>query len=963
MSRQRLNLDGPWHFFLDSRQRLSQDTLAGETPRAIQVPGPWQAQFDDLRDYSGVAWYRRAFDAGDASWGMRVGAIQPPTPSAQRPSPSYMLHFGAVDYHATVWLNGQLLGEHEGGYLPFELDASAALRHDGPNELIVRVADPGADATQFPDFPFAEVPHGKQSWYGPIGGLWQSVYLEQRAATHISRVQATPDVPGQQAHVTIYLNQPAASALNVTLRLTDPSGQASSHDHTLAAGAAQGEFALPIPAPQLWDIGQPNLYRLEAILADVTTKDQATGADANLSSSVPGSSSTSDSFATTFGMRTIATSPEGQLLLNGRIIYLRGALDQDYYPEMIYTPFSDSEIEAQFAQAMHMGLNCLRTHIKITDPRYYDAADRAGLLIWTELPNWQNLTAAAKQRARATLAGMVERDWNHPSIIIWTIINENWGTELGVNADHRAWLSETYDYLKALDPHRLVVGNSACYGNFHVVTDILDFHNYYAIPDHYRNWREWVQTFASRPDWAFAHSYADVEEWKKLREDFWKPGPRTHTPEVRSKGNEPLIVSEFGNWGLPDMARLRAGYGGNDPWWFETGMEWGDGVVYPHGIDQRFQRYHLDKVFPTLSDLTAASQRMQFTALKYEIEQMRLHPSIVGYVITEFTDVHWECNGLLDMCRNPKIFHDQIGWINADDMIVPEIERAAVWEGQRCEIRLTLSHFSTADLAGARLEWRLDRWPKIGGVFENITCAQGQVAAIGAAAFEAPAVRQGMRARAELRLLDANGAMLAANHQDLYVLPRSAGAHSPALRIYAPELAAALADLGYQTADALEQADVALATTMTDALREYVQGGGRVLWLAESADSQQAYLNGLGVAPRAGRGWQGDWASNFNWIRQDRMFQHIATGGTVDFAFADLIPETVIVGMGPAEFEADVHAGLFVGWLHNTVALIAERQIASGRLLISTFQLSQHLHDHPVARVMLRDLLEYVTRA
>ena len=87
----------------------------------------------------------------------------------------------------------------------------------------------------------------------------------------------------------------------------------------------------------------------------------------------------------------------------------------------------------------------------------------------------------------------------------------------------------------------------------------------------------------------------------------------------------------------------------------------GDGVVYPHGIEQRFQRYHLDKVFPTLADLTAASQRMQFMALKYEIEQMRLHPSIVGYVITEFTDVHWECNGLLDMCRNPKIFHDVIG--------------------------------------------------------------------------------------------------------------------------------------------------------------------------------------------------------------------------------------------------------------------------------------------------------------
>jgi hypothetical protein len=354
---------------------------------------------------------------------------------------------------------------------------------------------------------------------------------------------------------------------------------------------------------------------------------------------------------------------------------------------------------------------------------------------------------------------------------------------------------------------------------------------------------------------------------------------------------------------------------------------------------------------------------MQFTALKYEIEQMRLHPSIVGYVITEFTDVHWECNGLLDMCRNPKIYHDEIGKINADDMIVPEIERAAVWEGQRCEVRLTLSRFSDRDLAGARLTWQLDRWPEIGGAFENIACAQGQVAAVGTAAFEAPAVGQGTRARVELRLLAADGATLAANFQDLYVLPRAAGAAVAGMKIYAPERAAALGDLGYGTSESLDQADVALATTMTDALREYVQQGGRVLWLAEQADSQQAYLNRIGIAPRAGRGWQGDWASNFNWIRQDRMFQHIPTGGTVDFAFADLVPDTVIVGMAPAEFEANVHAGLFVGWLHDTVALIAERRIAGGRLLISTFQLSRHLHDHPVARVMLRDLLAYVTRA
>ena len=191
-------------------------------------------------------------------------------------------------------------------------------------------------------------------------------------------------------------------------------------------------------------------------------------------------------------------------------------------------------------------------------------------------------------------------------------------------------------------------------------------------------------------------------------------------------------------------------------------------------------------------------------------------------------------------------------------------------------MQLSLSHFSHHDLAGARLAWWIDRWPEIGGVFEQITCEQGQVDGIGTIEFDTPAIQEGTRARIELRLINTQGATLAASYQDVYVLPRSAGATvagaSGALRIYAPELASALRELGYPTTDALDQADLALATTMTDALREYVQQGGRVLWLAERADSQQAYLKDMGIAARAGHSWEGDWASNFNWIRQDRMF-------------------------------------------------------------------------------------------
>jgi Glycosyl hydrolases family 2, TIM barrel domain/Glycosyl hydrolases family 2, sugar binding domain/Glycosyl hydrolases family 2 len=945
VSRRRLSLDGQWEFYPDQQQILTRESLRSDDARTIQVPGPWQAQFDDLRDYSGVAWYRRVFDAGGETECRRDGAAEAPkdgSPSAPPPlPPSAYLHFGAVDYWTAVWLNGQLVGEHEGGYLPFEFEVGEMLR-PGSNELVVRVIDPGNDADFLPEFTFAEIPHGKQSWYGPIGGIWQSVYLEQRPALHLSRLRVTPDVPAEQIQVRVVLSCKTNRALGLWLNVTDPNGQVRRHRLLLPAGIETEEVTIPVPEPMLWDTTHPNLYQLQALLLD--------GSDDRAQ---PG-----DTLETHFGMRTIATSHTGHLLLNGQVLYLRGALDQDYYPDLIYTPFSDEELDAQFAKAKHMGLNLLRTHIKITDPRYYAAADRAGILIWTELPNWQDLTEAAKRRAKDTLFGMVERDWNHPSIIIWTIVNENWGVDLAVNAGHRSWLSDMYNQLKALDPHRLVVGNSPCFTNFHVVTDIEDFHNYYAMPDHYRKWRDWVQTFASRPPWTFAHVYENIESWREYIRDPWNPVARQPAPEVRRRGSEPMVVSEFGNWGLPDVAKLKAHYG-REPWWFETGIEWGDGVVYPHGIEQRFKAFHLDKVFPTLSDLAAASQRMQFTALKYQIEQMRRHPSIVGYVITEFTDVHWESNGLLDMCRNPKAYFDVIGQVNSPDAIVPtDWERIAFWEAERCEVRLALSHFSSADLRNSRLEWNLDLWPDIRGSFDNLMPQRAQLTQLGTAMFEVPHLEQAVRARLEMRLLNAAGELVARNHHELYFFPRAEPTERhvrlavPGL----PRLAARLAAMGYELTDQ-ESADLVVVERMTDELRWYVQNGGKVLWLAEEPDSEQTHLGTISIAQRQGRSWQGDWASSMSWIRQDKIFGGIPTGGTVDFAFADLTPETVIVGLTPRDFAANVHSGLFVGWVHHLVALVAERPIDRGRVMICTYRLRDHLGGHPVATLMMRDMI------
>jgi hypothetical protein len=176
-----------------------------------------------------------------------------------------------------------------------------------------------------------------------------------------------------------------------------------------------------------------------------------------------------------------------------------------------------------------------------------------------------------------------------------------------------------------------------------------------------------------------------------------------------------------------------------------------------------------------------------------------------------------------------------------------------------------------------------------------------------------------------------------------------------------PRLAAHLAGMGYELTGQ-ESADLVVVEQMTDELRWYVQNGGRVLWLAEEPESQQAHLGSISIAQRHGRSWQGDWASSMSWIRQDKIFGGIPTGGTVDFAFADLTPETVIVGLSPRDFAASVHSGLFVGWVHHIVALVAERPIDRGRLMISTYRLRQHLGTHPVATIMMRDMIARIAR-
>ncbi len=910
--RPRLSLNGQWNFWIDST--VSQPSaLITQHATHITVPSPWQAD-PRFRDHIGMAWYQTEFDL-PAEWLAQNKVV--------------ILGFGAVDYFAGVWLNGVKVGGHEGGYLPFELDITEAARV-GANILTVRVDDPLEI--------FPEIPHGKQSWYGLLSGIWGSVWVEARAQSHIQRVKISTE--GEQVWVSLTGRGELAGGLKA--EVIAPDGGMVARVESDAP-----RFFLRIERPLAWSPDEPHLYTLK-----VSTQD--------------------DEVSETFGFRTIETR-EGKIYLNGRPFYLRGALDQDYYPDLICTPPSQAYIEDQFRKAKEMGLNCLRIHIKVADPRYYAAADQVGLLVWTELPNHILMSDDAKRRARATLAGMVERDWNHPSIGIWTIINESWGIDL-TDAAQRAWLAETYDWMKSLDPTRLVVGNSACWGNFHVATDLADFHIYYAMPDHYTQWREWTEKYAQRPWWLFAHEYKDSAAWREFARDPWHAADKPFAPEVKQTGDEPLVVSEFGNWGLPDVAKLNEGNHGAAPWWFETGLEWGDGVVYPHGIEQRFKDYHLDTVFPSLSALAEASQRLQFDAMKYEIEQMRRYDSIQGYVITEFTDVHWECNGLLDMYRNPKVYHERLKEINADDVLIPLWERLAFSASETCAMKVLFSHYSAYDVKDVSLEWEvISQQSSVSrGQLSVGECARFGVTELGVVSFTVPQVDKPAKARLALRLVSGEN-LIATSRQDFYIFPNSPIALSgaagrvdddfPSYRdpaqtkrrtfVYSPQFHSLLKQWGCPITDDLSLAGIAVVSTLDDSQREFLLRGGKVLFLAESDDALQTHIPHLGIAPRHGTPWQGDWASSFGWHR----FEDLPTGNVVDFAFADLTPEHVIRGFAPRDFALDVYAGLFVGWLHKPIPTIARKRVGRGTLLVSTFRLAKNMETNPLAGYLFAELM------
>ncbi|ANY09256.1 glycoside hydrolase [Pseudonocardia sp. HH130630-07] len=500
----RQDLCGEWEFaFDDSDAGLDQGwaTTAEPFDRTIQVPYPFESRDSGIHDSTPhpVVWYRRTV------------RLDPPAPGHR-----LVLHFGAVDHHATVWLDGARLGEHRGGHTPFALDATDAFVAGADQVLVVRAED-RLDAAQ---------PRGKQGWrddphvifYHRTTGIWQPVWAETVPARHIRELHWTPDVAGASVRCEVDLSRPPATdrPLRVRVRLSTADGTTLA-DQTVLADRRRMVFDVAVPALRhemnrdelLWSPERPNLVDATVEVLDGGT-DGGTVVD------------TVDSY---LGLREIRVE-DGRFLLNNRPVFLRLALSQGYWPDSHLAAPAPDGLRREAELAKELGFNGIRIHQKIEDPRFLAWCDRIGLLVWAEMPSAYEFGPDVVEQVAAEWLESVRRDRSHPSIVTWVPMNESWGVSDAASVpEQQHHLQALYHLTKAVDGSRPVISND---GWEHARSDIVGVHDYAPHGDLLRE------------------RYGDRASVERALDDRW-PGPRrVHLRGHRSDAGAPVVLTEFG---------------------------------------------------------------------------------------------------------------------------------------------------------------------------------------------------------------------------------------------------------------------------------------------------------------------------------------------------------------------------------------------------------------------------------
>ncbi len=489
-----VSLDGQWDFSIDATAEVRLPELVDWNAKIV-VPFSPETSASGIGNtgFFCAAWYRRFFTRPKPDGGKRL-----------------LLHFGAVDYEATIWINGVKVCSHEGGYTPFSADITDLLRQDGMQEVVVRAEDDPADLAK---------PRGKQDWkllphsiwYPRTTGIWQTVWMEEVPPAHIELIRWTSNLERWEIGFEAHVRGSLTPGCCLVVKMTAGTQLLANDSYSLVGGEVHRRIALSDPGIDdyrntlLWSPSTPTIIDVEIELRNEV-------------------GAVIDRVTSYTALRSIATQGD-RFVLNGRPLVLRLVLDQGYWPETGLTAPDDDALFRDVLLAKNMGFNGVRKHQKIEDPRFLYWADHLGLLVWEEMPSAYRYTQKSVKRLTAEWIEVLERDNSHPCIVAWVPFNESWGVpDLPDSSAQRNYVQALYHLTKTLDPTRPVIGND---GWESVATDIIGIHDYDDKPER------------------IARRYgSDDIEAKLLKSE--RPGGRMLLLGTQAPTLQPIVLTEFG---------------------------------------------------------------------------------------------------------------------------------------------------------------------------------------------------------------------------------------------------------------------------------------------------------------------------------------------------------------------------------------------------------------------------------
>lgn len=509
-----MNLNGEWDFEIDnevSGKEKGYYKVDYIMSKKINVPFCPESKLSGIenKDFMRSVWYKREISITEEQL---TGVV--------------VLHFGAVDYLCTVYINGDEVGVHKGGYCSFEFDITDKLKV-GKNIITINAED---------DVRNPMVPRGKQSEkyasnvcdYTRTTGIWQTVWLEFKPINYIKSIKYYPDIRG---YVTIETELNGAEILRIEIKYK---GKVMANKSLISSGGCE-RIKMSLSETHLWEVGNGRLYDVELVYGDDLVKSY-------------------------FGLRTVRLDDK-KFLINEKSVFQRLILDQGFYPDGIYTAPDDKDLERDIDLSLAMGFNGARLHQKVFEERFLYYCDKKGYIVWGEYASW-GLDHTNKNAVYSILPewlDIIKRDFNHPSIIGWCPYNETW--DLNGRAQENENIEILYEVTKAIDNSRPCIDTS---GNFHVKTDIFDVHDYEQNPDvfasHYdRLSAENIITdnFSKRQCYKgepiFVSEYGGIKWCQNEDKSAWGYGNEPKSPEEfinRFKGLTEALLNNPAMFGL-----------------------------------------------------------------------------------------------------------------------------------------------------------------------------------------------------------------------------------------------------------------------------------------------------------------------------------------------------------------------------------------------------------------------------